>query len=249
MAKDSVLDEQIHSGRRERLREAFVKHGLETFNEKQVLEFALGFVIPRIDTNPIAHRLIKQFGSLNGVIEAHPDKLKNVEGVGAQASVFLSFLRQLVTYSLNQKTDTQTIKNTAQAVKYFGPIMAGYSDEVFCLACLDKAGKIILHENTIGDIHKVNISLRNIMDAVLRVRAATIIVAHNHIAGNPTPSEADIQLTRQIINLLEPLEITLMDHVIFGNGAHYSFLTQGLIDVFKREQKAFALSKDYEDMI
>ena len=95
MAKvnDTKTDSQIHHGRRGKLRKRIENYGLHTLNETEVLEFALGIAVPRVDTNPLAHRLINTFGSLDGVINAHPDKLKKVAGVGEQTACFLYFLK------------------------------------------------------------------------------------------------------------------------------------------------------------
>jgi len=248
--KDTKTDDQIHHGRRRKLRDLFVEHGLETFNETQVLEYALGLSIPRIDTNPAAHRLINKFGSLNGVIEAHPDKLQEIGGVGENTAVFLSFLRQFVTYATKRKQRAEKINNTGDAVNYLMPIMQTYSEEEFILICLDKAGKIILHEQFGGNIHRVDLDLREIADAVLRVKAAAIVIAHNHVGDVVTPSDADVLLTRSMVNLFSPLTIGVLDHLIFGTGEeYYSFKSSGLLDIFKREHKSFIISRDWEDVL
>ncbi|MCL2755457.1 MAG: hypothetical protein FWE45_00175 [Firmicutes bacterium] len=247
--KDEKTDSEIHHGRRRKLRDLFVEHGLETFNETQVLEYALGLCIPRIDTNPTAHRLINKFGSLSGVIEAHPEKLQEVGGVGENTAVFLSFLRQFVTYATKRKNRKEQINNTQNAVEYLQPIMQTYSSEEFILVCLDKAGKIILQEQVEGNIHKVDLDLREIMDAVLRVKAAAVVVSHNHVSESVTPSDADILLTRSLVNLFTPLQIHVLDHLIFGKEEYYSFKSSGLLDIFRREHKSFQISRDWEEIL
>jgi DNA repair protein RadC len=253
MAKiiDPTVEAQIHRGRREKLRESFEKFGLNTFNETQVLEFALGMTIPRVDTNPIAHRLINKFGSLNGVIDAHPSKLREVAGIGEQSAYFLSFLKQFVTYYQAHAYKNTKIKTPADAIKYLSGVMQTYSTEQFVVICLDKSGKIILENTTTsGDLNKVDLNLREIVDMCLRVRTASVLLAHNHLDANVNPSDADIRLTRHLVNIFSSLSIQVMDHLIFGiDSDAYSFARSGILDIFKREHHSYAVSMDYEDML
>jgi len=253
MAKvDPKTDAQIHHGRREKLRQSFKNYGLHTFNETQVLEFALGMTMPRVDTNPTAHRLINTFGSLDGVISAHPDKLKKVDGVGEQVAFFLSFLKEFVTYIMAAQKKDQKIVTPADATERLREVMKTYPTEHFVVLCLDKAGAVILQHVIRGSIDKVDIDLREIIDTIFRVRAVSVVVAHNHLDGNTNPSDADVHLTRTIVNVLLPLGINLMDHIIFGSGSdtpEYSFVRSGMLDVFKREHRAFSVSKDWKGVV
>jgi DNA repair protein RadC len=248
--KDKSIDEQIHKGRREKLRKSFLDFGLVSFNETQVLEYALGLAIPRIDTNPTAHRLINTFGSLTGVIDAHPDKLSEISGIGEQAAIFLSFLKQFVTYYRRVSRDASAKINTpAQAVEILREVMKTYTTEQFVLLCLDKSGSVILEQTTTsGDLDKVDLNLRQIVDIVLRVKTASVIVAHNHLGESAAPSDADINLTRYLVNILMPLGVHILDHIIFAaGGSVYSFHDHNLLEIFKREHKSFAQSRDFEE--
>jgi len=228
------IHKQIHHSRREKLRKSFLDFGLVSFNETQVLEYALGLAIPRLDTNPTAHRLMNAFGSLTGVIEAHPDKLREVSGIGKQAAIFLSFLKQFVTYYQRKARDNRArIKTPAHAIEYLREVMKTYSTEQFVLLCLDKSGKIILEQTTTsGDLDKVDINLRQIIDITLRVKTSSVIIAHNHLGESADPSDADIALTRSLGNIMSPLSIKFIDHIIFAeSGAIYSFRAAKLLDV------------------
>lgn len=248
--KDPAVDAQIHHGRRVKLRGTFDKHGLEVFNETQVLEFALGMVIPRNDTNPTAHRLINTFGSLSGVINAHPAKLKLIGGIGEQSAVFLAFLGQLVPYVVSREKKDEKLRTPADAIAFLSKLMKLYEREEFIVLCLDKSGKIVLREQVSGNIDKVDLDLRKIMDCVLRVNTARIVLAHNHVDGNVTPSTQDVRITRAIVNLLLPLKIDILDHIIIGKtGDVYSFAKSNLLDILKREQVEYMHSRDYEDRL
>ena len=247
--KDKKTDDEIHHGRREKLRQTFAKYGLETFNETQVLEFALGWVMPRGDTNPTAHRLVNTFGSLDGVISAHPDKLEEVAGIGTQSAFFLHFLKQFTTYMLGLERKEHQITSPTDAVIVLRDLMKMFPVEHFFVVCLDKRGKVLLHQNIKGDIDKVDINLREVVDIALRVQSAGIVFAHNHLNGNVHPSGADIHLTRGLVGVLAPLNINIVDHIIFAEDNQFSFSLSGVLDVLKREHKAYTVSKDYEDVL
>ena len=127
--------------------------------------------------------------------------------------------------------------------------MKTYSTEQFVLLCLDKSNTIILeHSTTSGDLDKVDINLRQITDIALRVKTASVIIAHNHLGENPHPSDADIMLTRWLVNIFTPLSIKVIDHIIFcATGSAYSFNEHKLIEVFTKEHKSFAHSRDFEE--
>lgn len=252
MAKvnDPIIDSQIHHGRREKLRETFEKFGLDTFNETQVLEFALGFCVPRIDTNPTAHRLINTFGSLPNVVDATPSRLQQVDGIGINQAFFLSFLREFVTYYMRVKPVRGKIQSKNDAVEYLRDVMTTYDNEEFILICLDRQGNIIRQKQVKGTLTRVNLELRDILDILIQTKATAAVIAHNHPDDMVAPSEADIAFTRQIINSFEPLGITLIDHLIFGkSGKFYSFQEQNLITLFQKEHRQFAKSKDWENML
>lgn len=250
MAKviDQQTDDKIHHGRREKLRASFKRYGLETFNETQVLEYALGVAIPRIDTNPTAHRLMDAFGSLDGVISASAEKLVSIPGVGEQAASFLHFLKQFTIYMADVDRKDTIIKSSSDARAMLVDLMQKYGHECFVVLCLDRKGKVILHDKIHGDIDKVEIDVRKIADMAMRVNTASILFAHNHLTGTPNPSDADMDLTRLIVNVLTPLGIDVMDHIVFAEDKHYSFFGQGIIDIFKREHNAFVQSQDYKDV-
>ena len=243
---DKQIDEQIHHGRREKLRASFQRYGLETFNETQVLEFSLGMVIPRIDTNPTAHRLINTFGSLDGVISAHPDKLKQIAGIGEQAANFLHFLKQFNIYMAGIERNEVSIKSPTDAVELLRGIMKLYPVEHFVVVCLDIKGNVLTHQNIRGDVDRVNINIRDVVDMCLRVNCYSVVFAHNHPDGTAKPSSADINLTKMLLGVLYQLNINVMDHIIFTDEKYYSFALNGLLDVLRRDYKSYISSTTQE---
>jgi DNA repair protein RadC len=246
---DDTVDEQIHTGRREKLRQSFMRYGLQTFNETQVIEFALGMVVPRIDTNPTAHRLRNTFGSLDGVISAAPEKLASVGGMGPVAANFLHFLKQFITYMHGLDRKTSKITCPANAVEVLADLMKTYPVEHFIVVCLDKTGAVLLHQSIRGNMDKVDLNIREITDIALRVNSASVVFAHNHVDEDINPSESDVTFTRNIIAVLAGIGITVIDHIIFGREDHYSFARNGVLEYLASEHAAFVQNHDYADVL
>ncbi len=233
--KDDVHS-QIHAGRRKKLRARFVKDELKTFNECEVLEFALGFAMPRCDTNPMAHRLINKFGTLTKVIDASPKDLENIIGIGKYAAVFLSFLKQFTTYVTGLSTKQTQITSPDKAIDYLKPLMKTYSVEQLVILCLDKAGRVLIMDTiTSNELDKIHLNMRGIIQMVLSVKTASVILSHNHLNEDPSPSTADMNLTRKLMSIFNVLNIDLTDHIIFASNDHYSFASSGLIHTFKKD--------------
>jgi len=184
--------QQLHKGHRERLRERFLREGLDNFEDHQVLELLLFQAIPRLDTNPVAHRLMQRFGSLSAVLEADPKDLAAIEGVGVNAAAFLSMLPQVTRrYFLDRIRHTRNPLNTWEAAaEYLVPLMAGRSEEVFYVLCLDSQLRVLypalISEGTVKDAF---VHPRHVVEAAVRHKAASVILAHNHCAAVESRSQ------------------------------------------------------------
>lgn len=230
----ATLNEQIHNGRRKKLRARFLDNGLETFNECEVLEFALGFCIPRVDTNPAAHSLINKFGSLQAVIDAKPADLEKAYGIGEQSAVFLHFLKQLTSYLSKQTIIHKKIITPAQAIDFLAPMLRTYTVEQFVVVCLDTAGKVKkVHNITNHELDMVHVNVREIISMVTATKTAQVVLAHNHLNDNPQPSMNDMQLTRRLALTFQNLGIKFLDHIIIAGDNDYSFHLSGLLDTLK----------------
>lgn len=228
------INQQIHLGRRKKLRARFLDNGLDTFNEYEVLEFALGFCIPRQDTNPAAHSLIDYFGSLQGVVDAKPADLTKAFGIGEQSAIFLHFLKQLTSYLAKQKLTRTTIKTPEQAVEFIAALLRTYSVEQFVIVCLDTAGKVKkVHNITNHELEMVHVNVREIISMVTAHKTAQVVLAHNHLNGDPKPSMDDMQLTRRLCTTFQNLGIKFLDHIIIAGENDYSFHCSGLLDTLK----------------
>jgi DNA repair protein RadC len=211
----------IHHGHRERLRARFLEEGLDGFEDHQVLELLLFYAIPRADTNPIAHKLMRRFGSLSAVLEADPKDIASVEGMGEKAAAFLSLIPQITRRYFHDRVnrDAPPLTSSEAVTEYLVPLMAGRPEEVFYLLCLDSQCRV-LYPALIG---------KGTVKEALRHRAASVILAHNHPGGTARPSNADHQLTAALVQALGAIGIPVLDHIIVASGRTYSFAREGVL--------------------
>ena len=228
------LNANIHAGRRQKLRDRFLASGLDNFNECEVLEFALGYCIPRQDTNPAAHSLIDTFGTLPAVMDAEPAALTRAFGIGEQASTFLHFLKEFSVYLNKHRINKVKIITPQNAIDYLQPLMRAYPVEEFIVVCLDNAGNVLkIHNITNKELDMVHVSVREIIAVVTSIKTAQVVLAHNHLNENPEPSISDMQLTRRLWLTFDNLGIKFLDHIIFADDKNYSFHCSGLMEVLK----------------
>lgn len=206
----------IHEGHRQRLKDRFRREGLDNFDELYVLELLLFYCIPRKDTNPIAHRLLDQFGSLTAVLEASPEELEKVEGINKSASTFLSLITQVGRYYQVRRAEPGDILRTSdQCGNYLMPYFFGRDTETVFLLCLDAKCKVICCKKVgEGNVNSANIPIRRVVEMALSANATSVVLAHNHPSGLALPSADDIQTTLRVAAALETVEITLADHIV-----------------------------------
>lgn len=221
----------VHRGHRDRLKERFIQHGLDSFDDHNVLELLLFHSIPRRDTNPIAHDLIDRFGSLADVFDAPLDELMKVDGVGEASAMLLKLLPQISRrYLISRSSKDTTLSSTRAAGEYITPYFHGERDEVVYIFCLDTKLKVIgsrmIHR---GNVNSAAVNTRKLAETALSFNAVNVILAHNHPSGVPMPSDEDKQTTNDIRRALEALDINLMDHVVVADKSYYSFADHGLL--------------------
>ena len=214
----------MHSGHRERLKNRFRREGLDHFDELYVLELLLFYCIPRVDTNPIAHRLLDHFGSLTAVLEASPAELEKVEGIGENASTFLSLITQVGRYyQVKRSQQGEILTSLDHCGQYMLPFFFGREVETVFILCLDAKGKVLCCKKVgEGSVNSANVPIRRIVEIALSVNATTVVLAHNHPSGLALPSAEDIQTTYRVSAALETVEIVLADHIIVTNDDYVS---------------------------
>ncbi len=227
---------ELHAGHRERMRARFLMEGLDGFEDHQVLELLLFQAIPRYDTNPVAHKLMQRYGSLSAVLEADPEDLASVEGMGSKAATFLSMIPQITRRYFHDRVrhSRRTLNTSEAAAEYLVPLMAGRPEEVFYLICLDSQLKVLypvlISEGTVKDalVHP-----RHVVEAAIRHKAASVILAHNHPAGTVRPSGHDHAITKRLVQALGAIHIQVVDHIIVAGQQIYSFQREGTLPVYE----------------
>ena len=220
----------IHDGHRQRLTNRVREEGLDHFEEHQVLELLLYYTIPRRDTNPIAHELLKKFGSLSQVLEARPEELAKVDGVGETAATFLSLITAVGRYYLVNRTIQETILPSIEKCgQYLVPFFHGRRNEMVYILCLDAKCKVLCcKEMGEGSVNSAGVPIRRIVETALGANATSVILAHNHPSGFALPSGEDIQTTRRVAMALDAVEIELVDHIVVADDDFVSLAQSGL---------------------
>lgn len=221
--------ENIHEGHRKRMKERFMKSGLDDFAPHNVLEFLLFYSIPRGDTNPIAHRLIDAFGSLSGVFDATPEELMKVSGVGESTAILISMIPQMARKYLEDKADAVNVVGGCGDIgAYLLPKFVGRTNEALMMVSIDNKNKVISCSVVAeGTVDSAKVSRRKVMEEAMKVKATRVILAHNHPRGIAVPSAEDVAMTREIGRLFSQVGIELVDHIIIADDDYVSMAASG----------------------
>ncbi len=222
----------MHGGHRERVKKRFLDEGLSAFSDVQALELLLFYSIPRIDTNPLAHRLLDRFGSLSNLFEADTGNIASVEGIGENTAILIKMLPEMTRkFWINEQKTSPVLTSPEKAAEFIKPVLFGRPEEFVYVFCLDLNCRMkhyeCISEGTVGE---VAIYLRKVAECAMRLHAGKILLAHNHPGGHPQPSDADIKTTRAILEALAPLGVDLVDHIIFSGHQFYSFARENILE-------------------
>lgn len=221
----------MHEGHRERVKKRCMKEGLASFEDHQILELLLFYAIPRADTNPIAHKLLKKFGSLKNVLEGDIYELERVEGIGRNTAIFFSLFLQVFKKYKEEKLGKRIILKNAHDAAYYASVLLGEEKmEVMLVICLDKQFRV-RHTEPLskGTVDELTVYPRQVAEMAMRHASSAILLAHNHPGGDPRPSNTDIQTTAAIASALSALGIVLVDHIIVCDNTATSMASAGLI--------------------
>lgn len=230
----------IHSGHRERMRNKFLAQEGENFPEHELLELLLYYAIPRVDTNEIAINMIEQFGSFSALLEAHPKEISRVCGVKESTAILIALQRTISKRYIQSKWEKKhRFANINMLCNYCSDALLYKDREYFLVICLD-IQKRLLHTEIIseGDIISAKISPRKIVEIAMRYQAVSLVFSHNHPNGKAKPSKADINFTSKLISVLEPLNITVSDHIVVAaDGGTFSFFENDLLYTENKNNK------------
>jgi DNA repair protein RadC len=218
-------------GHRQRLRDRFMESGASALADYELLELVLFRAIPRRDVKPLAKALIKRFGSFAETAAARPERLREIEGLGEAAIIEIKLAEAVATRLARGKIEArQTLSSFIDVLDYCRTAMAYADREEFRVLFLDKRNALIADEvQGVGTIDHTPVYPREIIRRALELGASALILAHNHPSGDPTPSAADIRMTKDIVAIAEPFGITVHDHLIVGKHGQTSFRGQKLI--------------------
>ncbi|MEM5582318.1 DNA repair protein RadC [Roseibium sp. AS2] len=214
-----------HKGHRQRLRDRFRKTGEQDLADYELLEFLLFSALPRQDTKPIAKALLKRFGSFPAALAAPRERLKEIAGLSdISIDAFQAVHAAVVRYHRSGFNDRKVLESWSGVVDYLQAAMGQSEIEQFRVLFLDKKNALIADEvQQTGTVDHTPVYPREVIRRALELSATAIILVHNHPSGDPSPSGADIKMTRKIVEIAEPLGITVHDHIIIGLKSNVSF--------------------------
>ncbi|MCA0419649.1 MAG: DNA repair protein RadC [Proteobacteria bacterium] len=224
-------DTPHYHGHRERLRTRFQEAGAETLPDYEFLELLLFRSIPRRDVKPLAKELIQRFGSFAEVLGAPAARLAEVDGVSESVALDLKIVEAALKRMAKGAVGKRPVLSSWSSVlDYCRMAMAFAEREQFRILFLDKKNILIADEvQQTGTVDHTPVYPREVMRRALELSASAIILVHNHPSGDPTPSGADMRMTRELVDIAKPLGIAIHDHIIVGRDGHASFRSLGLI--------------------
>jgi DNA repair protein RadC len=216
---------------RQRLRERLLAAGAENLPDYELMEVLLFAANPRGDTKPLAKELIEHFGGFAEALSADPDDLLAVAGLGVAGAAALKSVREAALRLMKAELrERPVIGSWDRLIDYCRAHIAYGKVEEFHLLFLDRRNALIAHEQQQrGTVDHTPVYTREVVKRALELGASALILVHNHPSGDPTPSKADIAVTKDIVVAAKPLGVTVHDHVIIGRGRHTSLRDMGLL--------------------
>lgn len=218
-----------HAGHRARLRQRLL--GGAGLLDHELIEYLLATAIPRRDTKPLAKSLLREFGGIGGVLTADADALLKQDGMGETAVAALKIAQACALRLVQTHTESRPILSNWQALlDYLHADMAHHGVERFRVLHLNTKNMLIRDEvMSKGSIDQAAVHVREVIRRAIDLNSSALILVHNHPSGDPSPSSADIEVTRNIAEAGRRLGIAVHDHLIIGTRGHVSLRSQGLI--------------------
>ena len=210
----------IHTGHRGRVKEEFLTRGIEGWPDHRVLELVLFYAIPQGDVNPLAHELIDRFGSLSGVLDALPEELMKVKGMGEHSATMLKLFPAVLGRYLEGRTGPGQIVHTVEEAGHvLAPYLYGARNERAYILCLDAKEKVLgVRKLSEGNNRNSDVTIRRAAEECMALQATFCYLAHNHVSNIALPSPEDLNVTSVVRAALDPLGVRLVDHLVFMDG-------------------------------
>ena len=217
-------EQTLHTGHRQRRYDSYLRGGLDSFSDIEVLELLLTFAIPRKDTNQIAHGLLERFGAFPTVLEAPVESLQQVKGMTERAAILLHLVPQVWRrYDIERQKLTTVFATLESCADYLVPRLRGAREEQVWMLCLDAKCKLLdCRQISRGSVNSASASLRRIVEVALAVNASSVVLSHNHSSGVALPSTEDVQTTDRIRAALQAVDVVLADHIIVADSDYVS---------------------------
>ncbi len=220
-----------YHGHRQRLRTRFLKGGAASLQDYELLELLLTFAIPYSDVKPLAKGLMQHFGSFNRVLDAPAAELMEFIGLREYSAVLIKLVKACSEHYLKEEVlGRQQIKSLANLVDYCRTSMGGLADEQFRVIFLNSQNEVIAEEIVQeGTVNQTVVYPRKVLELALKHKATGLILVHNHPSGNLSPSLADQELTRALVNASRPLNLTVHDHLIISRQEYFSLAEKDML--------------------
>jgi len=222
-------------GHRKRLRGKFIRSGLAGFHDYEIIELLLTLGSPRKDCKQQAKEAIRRFKTLRGVLEAPPEELQQIDGIGPHSAFGIKLVQEVAREFLKKKIIDKPIYKSAQEIfDYLYHSMRDLKKEVFKVLYLNSQNQIIEIDNLFeGTINSSSIFPRQVIESAIKHNAASLIFVHNHPSGEPEPSGNDKEVTRDLVYAGSIMRINVLDHIIIGENRYFSFAGEGLIEQYE----------------
>ena len=229
-ARASTKAESHCAGHRARLRERLLDAGPDGFHDYELIEYLLTLTIPRVDTKPLAKRLLDDFGGIGPLLSASADTLRR-EGVSDAAIAALKIAQAAALRMLEARIEGQPVLSSWDALgDYLHATMAHRRTEEVRILFLNAKNMLLANEALWqGSVDEASVHVREVIARAIALGATALIIVHNHPSGDPTPSQQDIRLTRDLVEAGRHMKITVHDHVIVGAQGRTSMRAMGLI--------------------
>ncbi len=224
-------EKYVDAGHRKRLRNRFLQSGLNGFLDYEIIELLLTLGTPRRDCKPIAKGAVRKFRGLHGVLEASPEELQQIRGLGPHNIFGLKLFQALSERYAKEKLPRKIILNSPKAVvSYLQEKIGKEKKEHFLILALDSRNNLIKdYEISVGTLNASIVHPREVFKAATQALAAQVIIAHNHPSGDPEPSEGDLLTTKGLVEAGKILEIKVVDHIIITRDNFLSFKAHNLL--------------------
>lgn len=223
-------DKSLKKGHRDRVRKEVYLNGIHNMSDRKVLEYMLFYAYPYVDTTKIANDLLLKYGSLNEIISQSPRDLVTYGKLTENVAIFLNLFSAVPSREIRNKLNNIYVNDSEKAMLICKNLLELKEKECVYVVCLNEKQKYVGSEEiSKGSLTQVQISYRNIIEAVTRYRTRYVILTHNHPSGDVKPSKEDVLQTQKLKDALQPFEIGLIDHIIVSKNGCLSMMEEGYI--------------------